>query len=271
MVTKTKDEVKVTPTQSAGELVPQQGGPVASFVADMEQDSALGRLQMGIGDVALPYIMILQALSPQVSRSNPKHIDGAAEGMFYNSLTEEIFDPNEGIYIIPCAYQKAWVEWKPRDTGGGLVQSHDSDEILKHTTRNDRNFDVLPNGNFIIATAYYYCLMSLPDGTVSPVVISMARTQLKKSRRWNSMMLGIMVDGRNGKFNPPMFSHIYKMKTIPETKNNNSWFSWDIHLWKMIDDPHLYNMAKKLSADVSKGLVKAAPPQEVDGADDEPF
>lgn len=276
MEAKAKEKTKEVPVQekpSAGEVVTQQGGPVASFVADMEQDSALGKAQMGIKDIALPYLCILQALSPQVSKSNPARIPGAEDGMFYNTLSEELYSGEEGVYIIPCAYQKAWVEWKPRNSGGGFVQSFDNDNILSKTTRDDRNFDVLPNGNVVIETAYYYCLQLDSEGVAHPVVISMARTQLKRSRRWNSAILGIMVPGRNGPFNPPMFSHIYKMKTIPETKNDNSWFSWDIHTYKMIDDPHLYNQAKKLSADVSKGLVKAAPPPEtgVLGEDDLPF
>lgn len=273
MVEKTKEvKPQVTEARNKGALVPPaQGGPVASFVADMEKDSALGRAQMGIEDIALPYIAILQPLSPQVTKSNPARIVGAEEGMFYNTLSQELYDGEEGIYVVPCAYQKAWVEWKQRTTGGGFVASHPSGDILSRTSKDDKNFDVLPNGNVVVPTSYYYCLL-LEDGEAHPVVISMARTASKKARRWNSTMLGIQVVGSSGSFNPPMFSHIYKLKTIPETKNNNSWFSWDIHLYQQISDPHLYQRARQMSIDVSKGLVKAAPPMETAPTDDdEPF
>ena len=40
----------------------------------------------------------------------------------------------------------------------------------------------------------------------------MKSTQLKVSRKWNSMMMGIKMQGKNGLFTPPTYSHIYKLK-----------------------------------------------------------
>ena len=275
MVTKTKGvETKVNETQEgAGDLVPQDGGPVALMANEFEQDSALGKEHIGMDDIALPYIAILQALSPQVQKSKPQYIPGAEEGMLFNTLTGEVFNGDEGIYVIPCAYQKMFVEWKPRTSGGGFVAAHPTAEILQNTKRDERNFDVLPNGNVVIETSYYYCLM-VREKRIDPVIISMARTARKRSRQWNSTMLGIQLMGAKGPFNPPIFSHIYKLKTLPESKNNNSWFTWDIHLYSMINDSELYHKARKLSIDVSKGLVKASVPADTEGGiaeDDEPF
>ena len=52
----------------------------------------------------------------------------------------------------------------------------------------------------------------------SEALITMKSTQLKKSRKWNSMMLNIRIPGSNGPFNPPSFSHMYKLKVKKEDK-----------------------------------------------------
>ena len=43
-------------------------------------------------------------------------------------------------------------------------------------------------------------------------LISMKATQLKISRKWNSIMMGIKLQGKNGLFTPPTYSHIYNLK-----------------------------------------------------------
>jgi hypothetical protein len=242
---------------------------VSTSVMDMsmlQADSGMGRETMGIADMALPYLAILQALSPQISKANPKYNKEADEGDIYNTVTEELYSGDEGILILPCAYQKAFVEWKHRDTGGGWVASHENGDILKKTTRDEKNMDRLPNGNVVVETAYYYSLqLEKKDGqyAAKPAIVSMSRTQLKKARKWNSMMNGIQLEGPGGQlFNPSMFSHIYKLTTVPESKNNNNWFSWNIILYERVNNLDLYQAARKLSQDVSKGLVKASAPTE---------
>lgn len=250
-------------------VVKKQESAVSTNVMDVSQfqaDAGMGRETMGIADMALPYLSILQALSPQVSKANPKYIKGSEEGDIYNTVTEELFSGDEGILILPCAYQKAFVEWQDRDAGGGWVASHENGDILKKTTRDSKNMDRLPNGNIIVETAYYYSLLLEQKGgqySAKPAIVSMSRTQLKKARKWNSLMNGIQLEGPGGQlFNPSMFSHIYRLTTTPESKNNYNWFGWNVILFERVNNLDLYNAARKLSMDVSKGVVKASAPTE---------
>jgi hypothetical protein len=247
-------------------VVPAKNTLPAEMAKQFKGDSNIGRETMGLSDLALPYLAILQALSPQVVKANPKRIPDAEEGDLFNTVTQDLYAGSEGVTVVPCAYQRANVEWMPRDSGGGFVAQHIGDEILSRTTRDERGFDVLQNGNLVITTAYYYCLLVEP-GHNSPVVLSMARTQLKKARRWNSVMGGIQATAPDGSvFNPPMFSHLYKVTTVPEAKKNYNWFGFNIEMVSMIQDSGLYHAARKLAVDVSKGLVKAAVPEQ--GLDD---
>jgi hypothetical protein len=230
--------------------------------AMMAQDSGIGRESLGVQDLALPYLTILQALSPQVMKSNPKRVDGAEEGDLFNTVSMEIFDSRDGVLVVPCAYQRANVEWMPRDSGGGFVASHAGDEILGQTHRDERGFDVLANGNLIIPTGYMYCLITDKEQQRhQPVVVSFARTQMKKVRRWNSQMAAIEWSGPNGLFNPPMFANVYRLCTLPESKKNYNWFGWDILAYEKVSNMQLYLAAKKFAVDVVKGMVKVSTPE----------
>ena len=225
-------------------------------LSDMMADSSQGFENVSVQDIAIPFLQILQGMSPQVKRG-PGQIEGAEEGNIFNSVTGEIFDGNEGIRVIPCAYQKKWVEWVTREEGGGFVRSHDSEDILSQCTRDERNRDVLSNGHLIVTTAYHYVLLVKPDKSYQRAVISMTSTSLKKSRKWNAQMIGLqMTRPDGGKFTPPMFSHSYLLTTVVETKDANSWMNWSIGEPKLVDDPLLYQVAKKFSQDASGNKIK---------------
>jgi hypothetical protein len=91
-----------------------------------DSKSGSGFEGMSTNDIAIPFILLLQALSPQL-RGTTK-ISGAEEGDFYNNVTKEVYGKN--LSLIPCAFKKSWVEWIPRGQGGGYVQEHATEEIL---------------------------------------------------------------------------------------------------------------------------------------------
>ena len=71
-------------------------------------------------------------------------------------------------------------------------------------TKIDANYkDRLPNGNYVEKTASHFVLITNP--TAATALISMKSTQLKISRKWNSMMAGIKMKGKNGLFNAGIF------------------------------------------------------------------
>ena len=56
------------------------------------------------GDVTIPRLLISQQLSDVVQAGS------VPVGHFYNSLTGE--DYGDTIKVIPCHFQKVWVDWK---------------------------------------------------------------------------------------------------------------------------------------------------------------
>lgn len=246
--------------------LPAKQRTTALSVSDqMAQDAAKdsGFEGMGPDDLAIPFIQILQALSPQV-RGKEK-IKGAAEGDFYNTVTTEVM--KDHIIIVPCAYEKSYVEWVLRENGGGFVQKHETSAILSHCTRNDRNQNILPSGNQIVDTAYHYCLLVREDEPPLQVVISLTSTQLKKSRRWNSMALSLKIKVGKGIITPPVYSHTYVATSVEESNDRGQWMGWVIGEPGVIDDPKLYALAKDFHNAVTQGSVRTAPPPQEDRGD----
>jgi hypothetical protein len=87
----------------------------------------------------------------------------------------------------------------------------------------------------------------------------MKSTQLKVSRKWNSMMMGIKMQGKNGLFTPPTYSHIYNLSTVQMSNDKGTWFGWDVAKVGPVADKNVYNMAKSFAESVNKGEIQAKP------------
>ena len=238
--------------------VPAIQGKMLPASINMEQDSNIGRETLSSTDMAIPFISILQALSPQVKKGPNKILD-AEEGDLFNTVSQEVWGSDTGVMVIPCAFVRSYVEWAPRESGGGYQGAHD-ETILQKCTRNERGQDVLASGNLIVLTNYHYCLViDENENLLDRVVIPFSSTMLKKSRRWNSQMLSLRQSGVNGIFNPPMFSHKYRVTSEHESNNKGAWYSPVITNNGLISNGVTYLAAKMFAQDVTKGLVKVVP------------
>ena len=222
-----------------------------------EEDAAKGLGKIGQEDLALPFLKILGQLSPEVNKRDGKYVEGAEPGMIYNSVSGDLYDGVKGIDVIPCFYKLEYIEWKDRGEGvGAPVAIYDSSSDIMSKTKPDANYkDRLPNGNYIEKTASHFVIIQ--GDSPSTALISMKSTQLKISRKWNSMMSGIKMNGKNGMFTPASFSHIYKLKTTQMSNDKGTWFGWEVSKVGPITDGSLYDQAKSFSENISKGSVKA--------------
>ena len=123
-------------------------------------------------------------------------------------------------------------------------------------TKPDANYkDRLSNGNYVEKTASHFVIIT--GDSPQTALISMKSTQLKISRKWNSMMSGIKLNGKNGMFTPASFSHIYKLKTTKMSNDKGTWFGWEVSKVGPVTEKGLYDQAKGFSDSISKGSVKA--------------
>ena len=222
-----------------------------------EDDAAKGLGKIGQDDLALPFLKILGQLSPEVNKRDGKYVEGAEPGMIYNSVSGELYDGVKGIDVVPCFYKLEYIEWKDRGEGlGAPVNIYDSSSDIMSKTTPDANYkDRLPNGNYIDKTASHFVIIT--GDNPATALISMKSTQLKISRKWNSMMSGIKMKGANWLFTPASFSHIYRLKTTQMSNDKGTWFGWEVSKVGPVTDQSLYSQAKSFSENISKGSVKA--------------
>ena len=71
------------------------------------------------------------------------------------------------------------------------------------------------------------------------------------------MMMGLKMQGKNGMFTPPTYSHIYKLKTVQQSNDKGTWFGWDVTRVGPINDPGVYKIAKDFGTNVAKGAIEA--------------
>lgn len=226
---------------------------------DFHDDAGFGFENATAESFAVPFLSILQSGSPQCKRSEGAYIPGAQEGMLYNSVTNEIFDGDVGLDLIPCYYNRFFIEWQVREAGGGYRGEHPQDTPLRfETSRDEKGREILPNGNQLNDTRVHYCLL-LVNGIPTPAVISLSSTQIKKSKTWMTAMQNRKLEGKAGLYTPPMFAQVWKVTTKAESNDKGSWFGWHfepVRLLSGITDP-LYIMAKEFGNTIRKGGVKA--------------
>jgi hypothetical protein len=241
-------------------------------LASFEADASLGLQGLQQDDLKTPRIKILMNGSDELDAD-----ENLKMGQIYNDVTGEAFDGKEGIIVVPCAYQRQYAEWLPtRGKGNPPVNTYSADsDILTKTNRSkEDNKDYLENGNYIETNANHFVIVyDSKTGVGTPALITMKATQLKKSRKWNSMMLNLVIPGSKGPFNPPSFSHMYKLKVKKEDNEKGKWFGWDIELVGPVTDMELYNQAKVFHSSIKSGDIQAKPEQdqESSGTTQTPF
>jgi hypothetical protein len=231
--------------KTSGELV---------LATSFEDDAGNSFAGMNQDDFALPFLRLLTNTSPEVGE-----LEGALPGMIHNTVTNELFDGKKGVRVIPCAYVRQYIEWAPRGSGTGAplhIYPATSDILSKTRREPGDNKDYLDNGNYIENTANHYVMVLDANNVPSPALITMKSTQLKKSRKWNSMMAAVKIPGKNGLFTPPMYSQIYLLTTQGESNDKGKWFGWEIERIGSVEDAGVYMAAKQFAQSINAGEVK---------------
>ena len=224
------------------------------LASDFEADASGGFEGMQQDDFALPFLRLLTNVSPEVGE-----LDGAMPGMLLNSVSNQLYDGKKGVVVVPCAYVRQYIEWAPRGSGSGapLAIYPATSDILSRTHREPGdNKDYLDNGNYIENTANHYVMILNDEGIPEPALIVMKSTQLKKSRKWNSMMMSTKMLGKNGPYTPPMYSQLYRLTTQAESNDKGKWFGWEIERIGPIEDMNVYQAAKAFALQIGAGEVK---------------
>jgi hypothetical protein len=177
--------------------------------------------------------------------------------MFYNTVTKKLYDGEKGIEVIPVFYKMTYPEWAPFERKEGRPISNDrGPSIMANTTQNDRNKDMLDNGNEIIKTANHFVIIN--GDRPEKALMTMKSTQLKESRNWNSLMENEFESAPSGKSVPaPIFSRVYKLNSV-ENSGSFTWHGYKVSMLKKVDDAGLYQLARDFHNSLKNAQSKTA-------------
>ena len=228
-----------------------------SEIEDQIFETAGEGIDYDTSELQIPFLRLIQAMSPQLKKTDPKFINGCTQGDMFNTVTNQYWDGEEGITVIPCYQETKYLQFVPRDSGGGFVgEIAPTDPIIKQAKR-EGNKEMLPNGNELVKSDQHYCIIL--DGDIPTLAImDMKVSQLKVSRRWKTQIAMQKVKDKSGQLRvPAVYANMWKFKSVEESNDQGTFFNWNFERVGFVQDRALFDEAKKFRESVMKGEAKA--------------
>lgn len=215
-------------------------------------------------DYSIPFLHILQALSPVLQER-----DDLKQGMIINTVTGEAFPAKDGIAFVPATTQHQFIEFRPRDAGGGFVGAYETnDPMVKAAVEAAVEFGKYstPDGNELIETFQVYGIAITPSGDSMEAVIGFSSSKIKKYKAWMTKAKTIQIPLPDGRRIPaPLFSHRYRLKTVVEKNPKGTFSNWDISFdgenataARLLPNDPLFQQALAIKGLLDSGKARAA-------------
>jgi len=140
-----------------------------------------GMENVGINDLVLPRIELVQPLSPcKDKKDEAAYIPGIQDGMLFNTVSRASYD---SLRFVPVYFRPQFLVFRTRKAGGGFRGSFNTAaeaEAHRQSLDDPGNHEVVQCGEHII-------LIVTPQGC-EQAVLSMTSTKLKISRQLNSLI-----------------------------------------------------------------------------------
>lgn len=255
----------MTMTKKNTAIAAKADDTLSTFV-DYGEDTDEGYDNQEAGDLSIPLVTILQALSPQIDQE----LEGAKVGRIWNSVTEEALDELE---FVPAYCHHVFTEWLP-DRGGYQGEHPITAEVVKWSRGNcEFGKYKTPEGNDLIETYKLYGVTVGEDGGAGIMfVTNFCSNKIRVYKKWNTKLSMFQVKTPNGKKRPPLFCHTVKLTTTKEDSPKGSFFNAVLSPAKgklseslIHPDSELYQAAKACREMILSGNAKSATPEQEGG------
>tara|TARA_E500000318_G_C3538068_1_gene203478 strand:- start:530 stop:1258 length:729 start_codon:yes stop_codon:yes gene_type:complete len=200
---------------------------------DISTVAGQGTENLDSGGSSLPFIKILQDLSPQLKAQKDEYIEGSKSGDLMFAKTQSIIP--QPARVLPCYTKSIYTEWIPRARGGGFVGNHPLNVVNNpnYEKGRERQYDEWLGENELKFTTYWFVLLEL-NGKWEQAVIPFTSSQLRVSRK---------LTGDINKFRykemdvtPPLFAQSWELTAVLETsKNGDDYYNFNFAEPKVLD------------------------------------
>lgn len=218
---------------------------------------------------AIPFLRVLQKISPQCDEADAAYVEGAKGGMLYNSVTNQLYDGKEGVIFLPCAFQRRFLQWAPRGTEGGfrgellpeqVAHMRDEGKIVELDGRlyiPDDNGEVSEKkSDRVVDTRSHFGLV-VEEDSITQVLLTLASTQIKKSKQLMSILSAAKVKTAAGLVTPPTWMNQVRITTVLESNDQGSWYGVKFEPAGFVTSKEVYDAGKAFHEAISAGEAKA--------------
>ena len=211
-------------------IAEKKGTNVANLMDDLFNSAGQGTETIKAEDMQIPFMRLLQAMSPQLDKNEASYIKGASQGDIFNTVTGQYWEGEQGVVVLPCAFTTKFLEFQLRDTGGGFLGELDpSDQNITQTTRNG-SVELLPSGNELVRSYQFLVLAVGDDGVTQQMICDMKKTQVKVAKQWNTRRAGLKIKHpTKGLFNPPMWAQPWRLTSVQQSNDQGKWFNYQLN------------------------------------------
>lgn len=265
---RTEDEASKTGTDVA--FVNFGGRQLAAY--DFGDEAGAGFEDMSVKEQLVPFINLLQGLSPQIDRSRSEYVEGAQMGMLFETASQELFDvkignPESGLTFIPCWREEVYTEWVPRNdvtfpksgkvirggsAGNGFRGVHKPDEPAIRQAMQmaqqefgrswefrplpfynaDQNEETILTHQFNVGIIYGW--PELDEMSAQRAMLAFVSTKIPTYQQFMTASRKIRyLNPATGKLaEPPLYSHRWRLGVVPQENNKGKFFNYRITLEK---------------------------------------
>ena len=194
---------------------------------------------------SLPIIRILQDQSPEINKRKESYIEGAEAGnLLWNFNHETLTSP---LKIVPVGSRAVYVEWIPKDAGGGIVGTHPLTIIQdsRYQKNVKRENDEWLGDNELKYTRYW-CVLALINDVWEKAIVPMTSTQLRIAREWSKAIAKFKYE-KLPNIAPPLFARTWMLSAeVEKNKAGQEYFNFRVRDPVVLDfkkDEDLLNTA----------------------------
>lgn len=239
---KKKKEQEIVPvdTETSVAEVPEQ-----SFADMLLADADQFKEHLTKEDMSVPFIALLQALSPACIEGDGAYVEGARPGMLIITDSGELYDVKKKPLLFQAiAYKNTYIEWVPRSSGAGafVAEHSEAEGNRRKVIRNDVGEDIIqpdspvgiPGNQLSQTHTHFVNVINKETGDIFPAVLALTSSQLKPSRNLNSMVNNLKL--KNSTKHAQRFYGVWEISTELKTKGENKWQSMVFKKHGVIED-----------------------------------
>lgn len=252
-MSKAQKNEEVKKDEEVKNLPAEQSTGTAIQTYDFGEDAGAGLEGVSSAELKIPFLNLLQPLSPQVKPVAAGGMPGAKAGMLLNGATGELYAIDEvPMEFIPVFRDHKFLEFTPRAQGGGLVAVYEPADPLvlklqtEHgkfgrlprnvTKRNDKG-EALDGTEITEVFSLFGIFKDPSSGQRFRAVLSFKSTQIKKYQGFMGRVTNFKYPNPKSTENaplpevtPPMWAHRWSLKTAFEGNKKGDFYGYNLTL-----------------------------------------